>query len=174
MIKYVKLMVIALAMASTAVAGSDFKVTKNVVKPECRFDDYELQLDLYGTGGFYKGGNPGWGGGTAINYFFLKYFGLGVEQSLAARNDATEWGTFGNAFLRYPICSWNLAPYVTAGIGKLYGSGDSVGVGTVGGGLEYRMTKNIALFSDARWLYSPQSESHNGAVLTRLGLRCAF
>jgi hypothetical protein len=173
MIKYIKLMVIALAMASTAIAGSDFKVTKNVIEPECRFDDYELQLDLFGSGAFYQQGSPAWGGGAGLNYFFLKYIGLGVEQTLVGKETGTEWGTFGNLFLRYPICSWNLAPYAVAGLGAVYGQNDSVLAGTVGGGLEYRFTKNIGLFVDGRWLYNP-SVSENGAVVARTGLKFAF
>jgi hypothetical protein len=173
MIKYIKLMVIALAMASTAVAGSDFKSNKNVITSECRFDDYELQLDLFGSGAFYQQGNPAWGGGAGLNYFFLKYIGLGVEQTLVGKESGTEWGTFGNLFLRYPICSWNLAPYAVAGLGAVYGQNNSVLAGTVGGGLEYRFTKNIGLFIDARWLYNP-SVSESGAVVARTGLKFAF
>ncbi len=166
-------MVIALAMASTAVAGSDFKSNKNVITSECRFDDYELQLDLFGSGAFYQQGNPAWGGGAGLNYFFLKYIGLGVEQTLVGKESGTEWGTFGNLFLRYPICSWNLAPYAVAGLGAVYGQNNSVLAGTVGGGLEYRFTKNIGLFIDARWLYNP-SVSESGAVVARTGLKFAF
>lgn len=173
MIKYIKLMVIAMAMASTGIAGSDFKSNKNVVTTECRFDDYELQLDLFGSGAFYKQGNPAWGGGAGLNYFFLKYIGLGVEQTLVGKESGTEWGTFGNLFLRYPICSWNLAPYAVAGLGAVYGQNNSVLAGTVGGGIEYRFTKNIGIFVDARWLYNP-SVSDSGAVVARTGLKFAF
>jgi opacity protein-like surface antigen len=174
MMKYIKIAVVMLVTAGSAIAGTDFKSNKNVIEDTCRFRDTELQLDLFGTGGFYQEGNPGWGGGAAVNVFFLKYIGLGVEQSLAARNDATEWGTFGNLFLRYPICGWNLSPYVMAGLGAVYGSNnDAVLAGTVGGGLEYRFTDNIGIFADARWLYNAEA-SDSGAVLARTGLKFAF
>jgi hypothetical protein len=173
MMKYIKMAVIMLALTGSVMAGSDFKSNKNVIQPECRFDDYELQLDLFGSGAFYQQGNPAWGGGAGLNYFFLKYIGLGVEQTLVGKETGTEWGTFGNLFLRYPICSWNLAPYVVAGLGAVYGQTDSVLAGTVGGGLEYRFTKNIGLFVDGRWLYNP-SVSENGAVVARTGLKFAF
>jgi hypothetical protein len=173
MIKYIKLMVIAITMASTAFGGSDFKLNKEVVVDTCRFRDSEWQLDLFGSGGFYKQGQPGWGGGAGINYFFLKYVGIGVEQTLVGREDVAEWGTFGNVFLRYPICSWNLSPYVVAGLGALYGQTTAILAGTVGGGLEYRFTDNIGIFADARWLYN-SGVTDSGAVVARTGVRLAF
>lgn len=173
---YIKLMVIGIvALTSNVMAGSDYKSNKEVVATDCRFRDNEFQVDLFGTGGFYKQGQASWGGGVGINYFFLKYVGLGVEQSLVAREDNTEWGTFGNLFLRYPICSWNLAPYAIAGLGAIYGSsGDANLAGTVGGGIEYRFTDNIAIFGDARWLYNATNLNDGGAVLARTGIKFAF
>ena len=163
-----------LMTASFAVAGTNYK--KNVVVEEnCKFRSNEFQLDAFGLGAFYDGGRPGWGGGLGANYFFAKYFGLGVEQDLFGRNDNgsggyTEWGTFGNAFLRYPICSLNLAPYAVVGGGVIYGKTKAIGGGTVGGGLEYRITDNIALFGDARWLYTEK----DSGVMARTGFKFAY
>ncbi len=173
MIKYIKLMVIAIAMSSTSFAGSDFKLNKEVVVDNCRFRDSEFQLDLFGSGAFYKQGEPAWGGGIGVNYFFLKYIGIGAEQTLVGREDVAEWGTFGNLFLRYPICSWNLAPYAVVGLGALYGQTEAILAGTVGGGLEYRITDNVGIFADARWLYNA-NVSNSGAVGVRTGLKFAF
>lgn len=172
---YIKLAVIGMfALSSSVMAGSDLKTSKEVIAPnDCKFRNNELQLDVFGTGGFYQQGNPAWGGGVGVNYFFLKYVGLGVEQDLMARDNASVWGTFGNVFLRYPICSWNLAPYAVAGLGGLYGNGKSVLAGTVGGGLEYRITDHIGVFADARWLYNG-SVSKDGAILARTGIKFAF
>ena len=172
--KYITLAIITLAMLSSSFAGSDFKVSKNVIEDSCKFRSNEIQIDAFGLGAFYNQGRPGWGGGLGVNYFFAKYFGLGVEQDLFGRNDNgsssyTEWGTFGNACLRYPICSLNIAPYVIVGGGVIYGK-KTVGGGTVGGGLEYRISDNIALFGDARWLYTED----NNAVMARTGLKFAF
>jgi hypothetical protein len=172
--KYILSFVGVLALALPAVAGTDYKVSKEVVVDNCKFRDSELQVDLFGLGAFYKQGRPGWGGGIGVNYFFARYFGIGVEQDLFGRNDNgskgyTEWGTFGNAFLRYPICSWNLAPYAIVGGGVIYGK-KTVGGGSVGGGLEYRVTDNVALFGDARWLYTED----NSAVMARTGIKLAF
>jgi len=171
---YVTLIVSALVFANVAVAGTDSK--KTVISEEvCKFRDNEFQIDAFGLGAFYQGGRPGWGGGLGVNYFFARYFGLGVEQDLFGRNSDgsagyTEWGTFGNAFLRYPICSWSIAPYAVVGGGVVYGKTKPVGGGTVGGGLEYRLTDNVALFGDARWMYT---QNDNG-VMARTGLKVAF
>jgi len=172
--KYILSFVGVLALALPAVAGTDYKVTKNVVVDNCKFRDSELQLDLFGLGAFYKQGRPGWGGGVGVNYFFARYFGLGVEQNLFGRDSEgskgyTQWGTFGNVFLRYPICSWNLAPYAVVGGGVVYGR-KTIGGGSVGGGLEYRITDNIGIFGDARWLYTEE----DNAVMARTGIKLAF
>jgi hypothetical protein len=85
----------------------------------------------------------------------------------------TEWATAGNVFLRLPICSLNLAPYAVVGGGAAYGGERSGhGFGHVGGGLEYRVTDNIGLFSDARYVYSTIDPEN--AVAVRTGLRFAF
>ena len=171
--KYIVTGLVAVVAASTALAGTSAKKTVVPVEEPCRFRDFEVQADAFGLGAFYRAGNPGWGGGLGANVFFLRYIGLGVEQDVAGNNHGTEWGTIGNLFLRYPICSLNLAPYAMVGIGKLYGTGESAGIGHVGAGLEYRLTDNIGMFVDGRWVYSPQFENGGGA-LARTGLRFAF
>ncbi len=169
---------IAILSAVTAFAG-DGKVVKEVIVPEtCNFRDTEFQLDAFGMGAFYESGRPGWGGGLGANFFFAKYFGIGVEQDLFGRNDRgsrsyTEWATIGNFFVRYPICSWNLAPYIMAGGGAAYGDNTKGhGFGHVGGGVEYRVTQNIGLFTDARYVFS--SVEPENACFARAGLRFAF
>lgn len=180
MSKYVTLVILAIV----ALTGSSFaKEHKKVILEEdriCLFRGNELQVDAFGSGIFYKNGRPGWGGGLGVNYFFSRYIGIGVEQGLVGRNDNgsksyTEWNTLGSLFLRYPICSWNLAPYAMIGGGAFYGTGQGIGVGHVGGGLEYRFSENVGLFTDARWLYTgEQNFDQSGAVYARAGLRFAF
>ena len=149
--KYITLAIVSLALVATTIAGTDYK--KNViVEDTCKFRSNELQLDLFGSGAFYQQGQPFWGGGVGLNYFFMKYVGLGVEQTLAGREgSATEWGTFGNVFLRYPICSWNIAPYALAGLGAVYGGGqEGTLAGTVGGGITVHFIKwSLADSSDS-------------------------
>lgn len=166
-----------IAATSSAFAGTaSYKKSVVPMEEPCVFRDNEFQIDAFGQGAFYDQGSPGWGGGLGLNYFFTRYIGIGVEQSVFGRDSGgsfTEWATLGNLFLRYPICSLNMAPYAMIGGGALYGDkGKGKGVGTVGGGLEIRVTDSIGLFGDARWLYS-DVEPKSG-VLARTGLRFAF
>jgi len=162
--------------AASAFAGDgvSFKDKVVVEEPTCRFRANELQLDASGTSLFYSAGRPAWGGGLVVNYFFTKFVGLGAEQDVVGRKgESAEWATVGNLFLRYPICSLNLAPYAMAGGGAAYGAGrNGHGFGHVGGGIEYRATDHIGLFSDARWIFS--SEEPKSGVLGRAGVRFAF
>jgi opacity protein-like surface antigen len=48
------------------------------------------------------------------------------------------------------------------------------GFGHVGGGLEYRVTENIGVFSDLRYLFSNVSGLANNQMQWRYGLRVAF
>jgi hypothetical protein len=196
------------AIAATSVMAGTPVASKEVVAIEdpCLFRDNELQLDVFGLGDFYRGGadisgRPAWGGGLGLNYFFSRYVGIGLEQDVYGRNSKgnrsvggndfgyTRWATIGNLFLRYPICSWNLAPYIMLGGGANYGNvgGGYVnapasrpnrlagqGFGHVGGGLEYRFTENIGVFSDARYLFSGVTGLNNNQLLWRYGLRFAF
>lgn len=169
------------AVTSVAFAGTEVASKKTVVPLEepCVFRDNEFQVDAFALGAFYQQGSPAWGGGLGLNYFFLRYVGVGIEQDVFGRNEATyggngtRWATLGNLIVRIPICSINLAPYVLAGGGAVYGDGGKgVGVGHVGGGLEYRFTDNIGIFVDGRWLYSGE-EPKNGCF-SRAGVRFAF
>lgn len=187
--KYIITGIMAAFAATSAFAGT--AVSKQVVEVEdpCLFRDNEIQLDTFGLGDFYQSGRPGWGGGLGLNYFFNKYVGVGIEQSLWGRKPGnldrygnggyTRWNTAGNLFLRYPICAWNLAPYLMVGGGANYGNvgirDGGQGYGHVGGGLEYRVTENIGLFSDARYLYSGVSGATDfSQLLWRYGVRFAF
>jgi hypothetical protein len=211
--KYIITGVMAAVAATSAFAGTT-TVSKEVtpVEAPCLFRDNEFQIDAFGLGYFNQGGNdfnyygfnidgisgrPAWGGGLGINYFFSRYIGIGLEQDLYGRNSGnspwdagyTRWATIGNLFLRYPICSWNLAPYIMIGGGANYGSTPKVdigngqrigtfnsgqGFGHVGGGLEYRFTETIGVFSDARYIYSGVAGLANNNLMWRYGLRFAF
>ena len=201
------------AIAATSVMAGTPVASKEVVAIEdpCLFRDQEFQIDAFGLGNFYKSGGsstfngvnldsglsgrPAWGGGLGVNYFFARYFGVGLEQDLYGRSSGstvggdfgyTRWATIGNLFLRYPICSMNLAPYLMVGGGANYGNVPTretpvgtyrlsgQGFGHVGGGLEYRFTENIGLFTDARYLFSGVSGLPNNQLMWRYGLRFAF
>lgn len=160
--------------ASFAGDGKSFKEVKTTIPPEtCRFRDFEVQVDAFYSG-FFGGRDTyfhtGSGGGFGVNVFFLRYFGVGYEAAWYS-NDGTaqHLPLAGNFFIRYPICSLNLAPYVVVGGGGTW-DGHGTGYGNVGGGLEYRFTDNIGVFVDGRYFYGGTGNVAN----LRSGLRVAF
>lgn len=164
---------------TTAFAGpytfDSKKVVKEVIVEDvCNFRDFELQLDGYFAGvaaGRTSGQliNSGVGGGVGLNVIFAKYFGLGAEYTAYSNDGVAEHLIIGNFFLRYPICSLNLAPYAMVGGGAGW-DGTSIGYGHVGGGIEWRPLPNVGWFADGRWMYG----APDNFVLMRTGLRFAF
>ncbi len=175
-----KKLLVALTLIACSVGGSfagdgkSFKETKEVIIPDtCRFRDMEFQIDTFYTqffGGrdtYFKTGS---GGGLGLNFFFAKYFGVGFEGSVYSNDGTAQWlPAGGNLFFRYPICAWNLAPYVLVGGGGTW-DGHGTGYGNVGAGLEYRFTDNIGIFADGRYYYGGTGDVAN----LRSGLRIAF
>ncbi len=167
---------LAVASLTSAMAGSSSKSFKQdvpVITEECRFRDMEFQIDAFYTG--FLGSSDsrfqtGAGGGFGFNFFFAKYFGIGYEAAWYDNGGTVEHMPLGgNFFVRYPICSLNLAPYVMVGGGAGW-DGTTIGYGNVGGGLEYRLTNNIGLFVDGRYFYGGTGNVAN----LRSGLRFAF
>lgn len=169
--------VLAVAVVGSAFAGTEAKTFKDkvVVVPTCKFRDTEFQIDAFYTG--FVGSrdstlHTGSGGGIGLNFFFAKYFGIGWEGSVYSNDGTASWLPLnGNFFIRYPICAWNLAPYVMVGGGADFQRDrHSIGFGNVGAGIEYRITDNIGLFSDGRYYYGGSGNVAN----IRGGLRFAF
>lgn len=159
--------------AAFAGDGKSFKEVKEVVVDDCRFRDTEFQVDGFYTGFFGGRGtkfSTGSGGGFGVNFFFARYFGIGYEAAWYSNNGTAEHLPLGgNFFIRYPICSLNLAPYVLVGGGAAW-DGTTLGYGNVGGGLEYRLTKNVGIFADGRFFYGGPGNVGN----LRSGIRIAF
>jgi len=147
------------SLAAAAFGGPEYggKEMKQVAPPPCPqwYADYEWNVDLWGTYLFtgndwaddrYVESDHAWGGGIDVKYFFLRYFGLGVEgyvldASRAVRNvegdpvnggirsfvthDSRAVGSvLGTFTLRYPIGCSRFAPYVFAGGGAIFGGGE--------------------------------------------------
>lgn len=164
---------VVFAVAANAGSGKTFK-QEVVIEPDCKFRDFEFQIDAFYTGIVGTQNSrigTGSGGGLGVNVFFARYFGLGYEAFWTASNDGTKFPLGGNAFFRYPICSLNLAPYVMVGGGAAWPtSGPGFGYGNVGAGLEYRFTNNVGVFVDGRYMYG----GVGNIVGLRSGLRVAF
>jgi len=170
------LMMGAALAVSSAFAGTEaksFKEKVTVAPAECNFRDMEFQIDGFYSGFYGSHGSKfhtGSGGGADLNFFFSKYFGVGYEAQWYSNNGTAEHLPLGgNFFVRYPICSLNLAPYAMVGGGAAW-DGNCYGYGNVGGGLEYRFTKNIGIFADGRYFYGGVGNCAN----FRSGIRVAF
>ena len=174
--KYLLLGPILAFTLSFANAGDYKTVQKQFKAPveECVFRDFEFSLD-----GFFAGAPaarhraipPGIGGGVGANYYFLKYFGLGVEAWWAgSKHRYTEQNFTGTFQLRYPICSWHLAPYALVGGGANL-DGRTYGNVQVGGGVEWRPWRHLGFFVDGRGIMPARA---NTFALIRTGIRIIF
>jgi hypothetical protein len=112
-----------------------------------------------------------WGGGVEADYFFTRYFGLGVEGDWLAGHDCIS-SVSGNLIGRYPFeyGTWGWAPYGFIGGGGQFDS-QNAGYGQIGAGAEVRFKGHWGIFSDARWV------AHDVFIdyaLIRAGIRFNF
>ncbi len=166
---------VVVGSAHAGTTSKSFKQT-TTIEEECNFRDMEFQIDGFGAfaanPGFETHGrtlNTGVGCGAGLNFFFARYFGVGVEALWYGNGGSAEHMINGHAFFRYPICKWNLAPYMMIGGGSGW---DHVNVGyfTIGGGMEWRVHRNFGLFADSRaFLGAPDTLG-----VSRVGIRFAF
>jgi hypothetical protein len=145
-------------VASAAFAGVGYsgKEIKQVAPPPCPewYADREFNISLWGTYVFtgeewindrYIEADHAWGGGGDIKYFFMRYFGVGIEGWAASANQARqsifvdvsdgvfqthtgrETNTIGSVLgtltLRYPIPCTRFSPYIFGGGGAIFGGG---------------------------------------------------
>ena len=149
---------VLVAFSALTFAGSETyssKEMKQVAPPPCPqwYADYELNVDLWGTYLFtgndwpddrYINGDHAWGGGGDIKYFFMRYFGVGIEgwgvdakRHFIRDNDGDPitfpnvgdehravGAVLGTLTFRYPIPCTRFAPYVFAGGGAIFGGGE--------------------------------------------------
>ena len=197
------------SQAITGFAGEPIVSSKEVVPPPAPIQELyranEWQLDLFGAyapaGG--KGdrflGDHAWGGGADLNYFFTKYFGLGLEGEVLDGTGPVHSGDVSgqfalNGLVRYPIGHTGWAPYAFAGIGGFVPGEGSDFVNTFangvsrkirnsnrddilleghwGVGLEYRFNRHVGIFTDGR--YEVVDKSRDNFGLIRTGVRFAF
>src|SRR5215831_6821674 len=151
-------------IASAAFAGTEYsgKEMKQVAAPPpCPqwYADNEFNVSLWGTYVFtgrnwvddrYIEADHAWGGGIDAKYFFMRYFGVGIEgwaidarqarqdifvdfsdnvfQS-SVRNQRNAIGAvLGTLTLRYPIPCTRFSPYIFGGGGGIFGGGEKTNV----------------------------------------------
>jgi hypothetical protein len=152
------LCVVAGLSASVAFAGvgDSGKEMKQVAPPPCPewYANNEFNVSLWGTYIFtgtnwgedrYIEADHAWGGGGDIKYFFMRYFGVGIEgwaasarqarqstfvdfsdgifESNTGRNSNTIGAALGTLTLRYPIPCTRFSPYIFGGGGAIFGGG---------------------------------------------------
>jgi hypothetical protein len=150
---------ILLAATALAFAGPERpygKETKQVAPAPCPewYADNEWNVDLFGTHTFtgndwlddeYFEGDHGWGGGGDVKYFFMRYFGVGVEgwvvdakrhfdidddrdfffpEGAIQDKHRAIGAVLGTFTIRYPIHCSRFAPYIFAGGGAIFGGGE--------------------------------------------------
>jgi hypothetical protein len=134
-------------------------------------------------------GEHGWGGGLDVAYFPWLYGGFRFQGSALniSHADQTAGIVTYDAVLRYPLDlvlpNFHLAPYAFGGVGGLLGGldgtnrfgrvrTDSKVLGNFGGGLEYRLTPHVGIFTEAA--YDLIDGPSNNAVQINWGARFAF
>jgi hypothetical protein len=186
----------AISMAGPTETSSKEVVPPTAPPPLSYFRANELDLGVFAT--YDKGvgdlssagiGEHGWGGGVDAAYFPWLYGGFRFQGSAlnVSRADQTAGIVSSDVVLRYPLDlvapNFHLAPYGFAGVGGLLGGldgynqngnlrTDSKFLGHFGGGLEYRFTPHIGLFTEAA--YDLVDGPHNNAVQINWGTRFAF
>jgi opacity protein-like surface antigen len=166
----------AAALSAPAFAGQPVyqtgKESKTFVEP-C-FKETELQLDVFGSYTDARSGSihdDGFGGGLALNYYFIRYVGIGVEGNLRDGGESAIWNYGGRLLFRYPIDSNCLAPYAFVA-GGAESNGETNGTVGVGGGLEYRVvSQKLGIFGEGRYTWG--SDDFDGAQV-RVGVRFVF
>ena len=78
--------------------------------------------------------------------------------------------TSANLIIRFPFDAVRLAPYAFGGAGYQF---DPSGLwfGQAGGGLDFRFSKKLGLFVDARYVFTDGTQNFG---VGRLGLRFGF
>jgi len=190
-----------LGQTAISLAGPTETSSKQVLPPAAPpqlsfFRANELDIGVFAT--YDKGvgdvsnlgiGEHGWGGGLDVAYFPWLYGGFRFQGSAinATRADQTAGIVTYDAVLRYPldlvIPNFHLAPYAFGGVGGLLGGLDGTNrfggqrtdsrvLGNAGGGLEYRFTPHVGIFTEAG--YDFIDGPHNNTVQINWGARFAF
>ena len=185
---------IVISQAIVLFAGETEVSSKNVIQPAplapaSYFRTNEFDLGVFGTyeTSFNQNrraiGDHAWGGGIGLTYFPSLYAGFGIDGNLMNSVPGDDLGhqIDGKLTLRYPLDllspNLHLAPYAYGGVGGLFvhtsGSNHhSSFLGNVGGGLEYRFTPHIGIFSDAG--YEIIDGPKNNFMQVNFGLKYAF
>jgi len=141
----------------------------------------ELSLDVFGSASLGKYSvdhlstarirhNARLGAGLGLSYFFTRNVGIGAEAYSEDISGPFIDSASANLIARFPIGESGFAPYVFGGGGHQFDL-NKVSFGQAGGGVEFRFTPKVGVFTDVRMVW-PNETKYYGVA--RLGLRFAF
>jgi hypothetical protein len=141
----------------------------------------ELSLDGFGIAslGEYTLSHPSgdrirqntqFGVGAGINYFITRNIGIGGDAYSENTTGAFIDSASASLILRLPLGQSGFAPYAFGGGGHQFDMAQ-LWFGQFGAGMEYRFTRHVGVFLDARCVV-PNETKYYG--VGRLGLRFAF
>jgi hypothetical protein len=110
------------------------------------------------------------GAGVGVNYFFLRYLGIGGDMYSENTSGPFIDSASGNLIARIPIGDTGLAPYAFGGAGHEFDQVQQT-FGQAGAGLEFRFTHYLGIFADARWVFPDKTRDY---ALVRAGVRVSF
>lgn len=132
--------------------------------PPCgNYYAHEWDLSIWGT--YNRDG----GGGAKLEYFWSKYFGLGVE-GFVLNGPEIGGAVLASLTVRSPIGCSHFAPYAFVGGGAT--TDDVRAMGQIGGGLEFRFTRHVSVMADFAWNIVGENTSDFG--MARAGINFAF
>ena len=110
------------------------------------------------------------GAGLGLNHFVGRHVGVGVDAYTENTQHSFVDNTSANLIIRFPFDAVRLAPYAFGGAGYQF---DPSGLwfGQAGGGLDFRFSKKLGLFVDARYVFTDGTQNFG---VGRLGLRFGF
>jgi len=188
-----------LAPVTSGFAKMPHKARAEAPPSDSLYAAHELQLDLFGTYAFEDAGLFGddtAGGGIGLNYFITEHFGIGGEGMLFDTDGDMLGSTSFNLFARAPLGQSGLAFYGYVGAGVIFNvddfdtddftdavdrlkDGDDATdrddlffEAHIGGGAEYRFTRNVGVFTDVRHTWVDRDDSDFTSV--RAGFRIRF
>lgn len=110
------------------------------------------------------------GAGAGVSYFVTRNVGLGAEAYSENTGHSFIDNASGSLIGRFPLGQSGFAPYVFGGAGHQF---DPIELNYLhaGGGLEYRFTRKVGVFVDARYVFTDETKNYG---LGRVGLRLGF
>ena len=167
---------------TTGMTSTTSTTTQQTTSPDLSlYREQEFSIDLFGSGSInnetinHLSANDVQhhsmvGGGGGMNFFFTRYLGVGGEGEYERSNHHFLDSGSGNLILRLPVANTGIAPYVFGGGGHQFDQIDQ-NFGQAGGGIEFRFTRNVGIFVDARYVFAVKTEDYG---VGRFGLRLSF